>query len=963
MIATLISALLMTALSPPYTVIEDQCQISLLNPELKNRKTLKLQLANDLKVLLISDPMADQSAASMQVGVGTWSDPEEYPGMAHFCEHMLFMGTKKYPGVNEFFTLVADYAGQTNAYTAPNRTIYMFSVQTTGFLLLLDRFAHFFIDPLFNPSFLSRELHNVDQEFAKNLENDHWREYMVFKETGNQSHPNRMFSTGNSKTLGKIPQNALMSWHQEQYGAEKMHLVVYSPLPLEELKENIVQIFSEVPKSVGSSANTDGSLSSNSQVGHLIAIKPIKNRKSLTLAWELPPDLSKDPTQSADLVAYALSRGQKYSLYEKLKSEQLIDTMSARVDELGGNSHRFFQISLELTKKGIEQIDTAILRTFEAIATIRQMGVPAYLFHEKNTMAQLNYQYQARLNPFDFITQLGDTIAEEDLSTFPRNSILATEYDPQKIARAAELLIPETCMISLLAPPDLVQMTPNRREKWFGAEYSIRPIPEAWMELWTKAQPNEEIRLPDPNPFLPENLALVPTGPSVPTLIAESELGVAYFVRSPEFGSPDSIIHLHILSPEINHSTRSLVLSSLYLDHLTDLLHPTLAAASSAGLSCHFEIERSAIHLEISGYSEKVPLLLQEVLKQMPLKAPTLEQFAIYVDRHEKGYLNGQKELAARQAKELADSLINKDKSTQREKLAALQTISYEDFLNFHEKLFETTYSQALFSGNLTQKEAESSFLDVIHAIGKSPYPKAIHPKTMILQLSDKSGPYKILKNTDVQGNATLLVIDEGAFTHPKRAAQELLAAILREAFFSELRTKQKTGYIAQSDAMEMEERLFQYFLVQSNSHQPEELLYRFEQFIEEFNHSLKESVSQERFETVKESLIASLKTRFRNLNSKSLLWDRLCFERDADFNFIQKRIDALASLDYNAFLKQATAFLKRENRKRLAILFEGKLASPFAYSQIDLPQIEEIATYAPRADKSQQESAVLMSD
>ncbi len=63
-----------------------------------------------------------------------------------------------------------------------------------------------------------------------------------------------------------------------------------------------------------------------------------------------------------------------------------------------------------------------------------------------------------------------------------------------------------------------------------------------------------------------------------------------------------------------------------------------------------------------------------------------------------------------------------------------------------------------------------------------------------------------------------------GDFTYEKRAAQETLSAALKEAFFNELRSKQKTGYIAKSAPVEVEERLFQLFLVQSNSHGTEDL-------------------------------------------------------------------------------------------------------------------------------------------
>jgi insulysin len=54
-----------------------------------------LLLDNGLKCLLISDPTTDRSAAAVDVHAGYLLDPKEFPGLAHFCEHMLFMGSKK----------------------------------------------------------------------------------------------------------------------------------------------------------------------------------------------------------------------------------------------------------------------------------------------------------------------------------------------------------------------------------------------------------------------------------------------------------------------------------------------------------------------------------------------------------------------------------------------------------------------------------------------------------------------------------------------------------------------------------------------------------------------------------------------------------------------------------------------------------------------------------------------------
>ncbi|MGY8875740.1 MAG: insulinase family protein, partial [Pseudoalteromonas sp.] len=62
-----------------------------------NREYKTLKLANDIEVILVSDPGAEKSAAALSVGVGLLHDPMSQQGMAHYLEHMLFLGTDRYP--------------------------------------------------------------------------------------------------------------------------------------------------------------------------------------------------------------------------------------------------------------------------------------------------------------------------------------------------------------------------------------------------------------------------------------------------------------------------------------------------------------------------------------------------------------------------------------------------------------------------------------------------------------------------------------------------------------------------------------------------------------------------------------------------------------------------------------------------------------------------------------------------
>ncbi len=64
-------------------------------PALDDRQYRVIKLENQLEVLLVQDADTDKASAAMDVNVGNFSDPPEFPGMCHIIEHMLFMGTKK----------------------------------------------------------------------------------------------------------------------------------------------------------------------------------------------------------------------------------------------------------------------------------------------------------------------------------------------------------------------------------------------------------------------------------------------------------------------------------------------------------------------------------------------------------------------------------------------------------------------------------------------------------------------------------------------------------------------------------------------------------------------------------------------------------------------------------------------------------------------------------------------------
>ena len=133
-----------------------------------NREFKYVTLPNQMRCLLVSDPEAKNSAACTFVGVGSLDDPvnplsteepkKRIEGMAHFCEHMLFLGTKKYPSENHYQQFLQANGGDSNAATGEEYTYYYFDVEQSKFAEVLDIYSQFFKEPLFNESAVEREL-------------------------------------------------------------------------------------------------------------------------------------------------------------------------------------------------------------------------------------------------------------------------------------------------------------------------------------------------------------------------------------------------------------------------------------------------------------------------------------------------------------------------------------------------------------------------------------------------------------------------------------------------------------------------------------------------------------------------------------------------------------------------------------------------------------------------------------
>jgi len=190
-------------------------------------------VSSQVRVCLVSDPDTDKAAAAMTVRVGHLQDPWEIPGLAHFLEHMLFLGTLDYPVEGEYKRFLHEHAGSCNASTSMETTTFYFDVADEFLPSALHRFISFFICPLMNEESALREVHAVDAENEKNLLLDSRRHFQMWKALSSREHPFAKFGTGNIKTLFENPsklnidtRRALKEFHSRFYSARMMNLTV-----------------------------------------------------------------------------------------------------------------------------------------------------------------------------------------------------------------------------------------------------------------------------------------------------------------------------------------------------------------------------------------------------------------------------------------------------------------------------------------------------------------------------------------------------------------------------------------------------------------------------------------------------------------------------------------------------------------------------------------------------------------
>ena len=757
-----------------------------------------IALENGLQALLVSDPKTTKAAASLDVYVGSASNPAAREGLAHFLEHMLFLGTEKYPDSGEYARFIAEHGGSRNAYTAFEHTNYFFDIDSDYLPEALDRFAQFFIGPLFTPEYVNREVNAVHAEYQQGLNTDARRGADVLREIANPEHPYHLLAVGTRETLADRPGDAvredLLVFYEQFYSANLMRLAVIGNEDLDALETMVRDIFSSVPNRDVVIEDITVPLYPDSQLPLQINIQPLATSRNLTLAFALP-DLSEHyRAKPLNYISNLIGHEGEGSLLSLLKAEGWAEALGSGpgIAYRGGSA---LTISISLTEKGVEQSDAVAAAVFEYIRMLEAQGPSARLYEEQAQLAELAFRFQETSAPSRYVTMLSSAMQEYAPEDVLAGNYMMSDYDPALIQEIVEnYLVPERVVVTLTAPGVPV----TAESKFYQTPYSVASIDLAktgWNDVASDGF-DARLFLPEPNSFIAHDVELRPLAEQnsdVPRqTVAQSRLNV-WQRQDEQFRVPKGALYTNFRTGLVSDTVEHAAASELYVSLLRDSVNEFAYPALLAGLNYSLSVSNRGIGLSVGGYNDKQPELIRRLVANIEQARFDSARFNNVREDLVRSLENVKTARAYQQVVRQGRRLLTNGGYPEADVVAALNTLTPEMVAAHGERLWQTSSADILFYGNYDDSEVADirAALDPLLSHAKD----VVAPAPRITRLT--SGEQFVFA-AEVEHNDAVLFwyIQAPEDNLENRALSALTAKVIGADYFEDLRTDQQLGYI-----------------------------------------------------------------------------------------------------------------------------------------------------------------------
>lgn len=914
------------------------------------KKYRSITLTNKLRVLLIENTESTKSAAALAVNAGHFNDPKTRQGLAHFLEHMLFLGTKKYPDGSEYQQFISQHHGNHNAWTGTEHTCFFLDIHHQYFTEALARFSDFFTSPLLSQAFIDKERKNIDAEFKLKLKDDIRRLYDVHKETINPAHPFSQFSVGNNETLADREQDniqqELTTFFENYYCAEHMTLALEGPQSLDTLQTIAEQYFSLIKQANTPIADIEEPLYLPEHQNIQINVCPVKNDRQLIINFAMPSidQYYKDKPES--IIAYLLGHEGPGSILSHLKMKQWAFRLTAG-SGINGSNFKDFNISVALTELGEQHINDIVTIVFQYIALLKNKPIHLDYFLEKKSIAMLAFDYLEKLKPIDSVSQLVINMQHYPPEHYIFGDYMMEHFNTHSLTTLLSYLTSQNMRLLHISKKN----TFDKTSQWYQVPYQVNPIDSELLKVWqqngeTKTQLNH-LYLPSKNNYIVQNPIIVEqeTDQHLPEVLFQTSGFTAWFKQDQTFKVPKGYIYLGIDCPKTLETTTTIAMTKLFIEIYSDNVIEENYDAELAGIHYHLYAHQGGMTLQLSGISEKQPILLNKLLVSLMYHEINPNKFALLKKQLLNHWNNADKTKSISQLFSTLSSTLQPNKPSTEELYLSLLSITFDDFIFFTKSIFKQVNLELFIHGNWRKNDA-LGIIDQIENAFSGRYS------------ADNLVDVAVLDNSGIGEHTLPITLPEhdhaAVIYYPMKdrnletiSISMVLSQLFSPHFFQEMRTEQQFGYLVGVGYVPIGYYPGIALYIQSPNTTAPDLVKAMDIFIKKST-TLINNISQDEWLQLQHGLIGQLQESDSSLHIKSQrFWGALC-NKDHSFDRKQKLIEQIKKLNLTMlihFIQETLTTIERSDRILLMSVKSIKELNSLERNVISTEKLKDVCT------------------
>ena len=872
------------------------------------------ELENKLKIIFVEDKDTKKSCAVMNVGRGSLSDPKTHEGLAHFLEHMLFMGSEKFPKPDHYRNFINQNGGNCNAMTTLTNTIFYHSIVKKSLMESLDILAQFFLSPLMDQNYIDKEMKAVASEFQKSYNADGWKEFQILRTISDPESIFNKFLCGNEDTLRKDDiYEQLKRYHKECYSSNIMTLSIYHD-DIASIQDEVCALFKDiVNKNVPEFNYLEKPFPyGKSHTSKLVEYKSVKKEKKLSFMWFLKPMQKHFKNPPLKLLSHLIGHESEGSIHSILMEENLIYSISA----YGWNIDNYisqFNISCVLTKKGYENVPR-IVEVISSYINMLKKGIPEWVFNELQHTNDFEFRYQSKSKALTKSMKICENLSGFPIEYCNKLGYVQEKFQPELISSILNNLNSEN-MIMWMANNEFENLV--ELEPIYQSGYNLKDIDETVIDKFNNPTLSEKdlkkIQLPPQNYFIPENFDLVEKDNAFAKypkqiLEEESRSGDLYIKQDIEFNLPKAVLIYRIYTNTSGFFSNvdKLLMKNIWILLLKKKLKKFTYLADMGKMSFHLNNNLKGIVLEINGFTNKMEVFLEklsEKMKDFMMKTDEEWLRKEFENMKKKKLIDYDKELKKEVFRQVLASrsyLFLTNCYSTEVKIENLKNLTFETFSSFCKNFLNQFYYEAFFSGNITKEQSlkyNQTFMKNLKKPGFTTLEKNKIVTNRVIKLNKKSTKV-ILHNMDDENekNDVILLNYQLKQDPSKELIMRVLDKYFSTPFFEELRTEKQLGYVVFSLFQSFSGVFSFQFLIQSNVTTSMHCVGHINQFLKKHRDLIKD-LDDKVFEDFKESIIKNILGPYNNLNEEANFYYGKISDNTYEFDWKSKVTDLMAKI------------------------------------------------------------------